>query len=160
MAGIFGHPPPDMISRHVPHAGRLRIQVAETGPGYAVLTLPYHEELVGDPTRGVVFGGVITTLIDQTCGLAVVCALEEFRPICTIDLHIDYLRIATPGLDLHARADCYKVARNVAFVRARAYESDPEEAFAHCVGTFMLGSYTIGGPSASDTRKGGAEGGS
>lgn len=152
MAGIFGHPAADMIARFVPHAGRLRIAVAEVGPAYAVLTLPYHEELVGDPSRGVVFGGVITTLIDQTCGLAVVCALEEFRPIATIDLRIDYLRTAIPGRDLHARAECYRMTRNVAFARAWAYENDPQEAFASCVGAFMVGSYAIGGPSASDAR--------
>jgi uncharacterized protein (TIGR00369 family) len=155
MAKFFGHPPRDMVSSYVPHAGRLRIQVAEAGPGFAVLTLPYHEELVGDPTRGVVFGGVITTLIDQTCGVAVACALETLRPFATIDLRIDYLRTATPGCDLHARAECYKVTRSVAFVRARAYESDPADAFASCAGTFMLGVYTVGGASASDESKAG-----
>jgi len=152
MAGIFGHPPPDIVARYVPHAGRLRIRVTEAGPGFAVMTLPYHEELVGDPTRGVVFGGVITTLIDQTCGLAVACSLEIFRPLATIDLRIDYLRAAIPGCDLHAHAECYRVTRNVAFARARAYEDDPAQSFATCAGTFMLGTYSIGGPSPADDR--------
>jgi uncharacterized protein (TIGR00369 family) len=101
--------------------------------------LPYQEELIGDPQRKVVFGGAITTLIDHASGLAVACALEELTAIATIDLRVDYLRAAEPPLDLYARSECYRVTRNVAFVRAVAYEHSPDDAFASCLGTFMLG---------------------
>lgn len=148
LAAIFGQYLPDMVSNHTPHAARLRIKVEETGPGFAVLTVPSHDELVGDPSRGVVFGGVITTLIDQTAGLAVVCALEHIIPIATIDLRIDYLRAAHPSHDLHARAECYKLTRNIAFVRASAYDDSPSDPFASCLATFMLGSHPPGGPAA------------
>lgn len=145
LAAIFGQHLPNMVADHTPHAARLRVQVEETGPGLAVLTVPYHEEIIGDPVRGIVFGGVITTLIDQTAGLAVICALEHIIPIATIDLRIDYLRYATPGRDLHARAECYKLTRNVAFVRAWAYEDSLDDPFASCLATFMLGSHPPGG---------------
>jgi len=56
---------------------------------------------------------------------------------------------ATRGRDLHARADCYKVTRSVAFVRCRADEHDPAEAFASAAGMFMLGVYAVGSPPAS-----------
>jgi uncharacterized protein (TIGR00369 family) len=124
---------------HVPHARYLGIRAVETGPGLAVCMLPYREELIGDPGRRVVFGGAITTLIDHTAGLAVACALEELKPIATIDLRVDYLRAAEPGRDLTARCECYRVTRNVAFVRAVAYERSPDDPFASCLGTFMLG---------------------
>jgi uncharacterized protein (TIGR00369 family) len=157
MAPLFGTPRYDMI-QHTPHARRLRMRVVETGPGTATLTLPYHPELIGDPARGVVFGGVITTLIDQASGLAVACAMEELSAIATIDLRVDYLRAADPGLDLYARAECYKLTRNVAFVRAVAYDRLPEDPFAGCLGTFMVGANPGGSPFGRLVTK--AEGGS
>lgn len=145
LAPLFGPAQYDM-TQHTPHARRLRMRVVETGPATAVLTLPYHAELIGDPARGVVFGGVITTLIDQASGLAVACAMEELAAIATIDLRVDYLRAAEPGLDLFARAECYKLTRHVAFVRAVAYERSPAEPFAGCLGTFMVGANSGGSP--------------
>jgi len=145
LAALFGAARYDMV-QHTPHARRLRMRVVETGPGMAIITLPYHAELIGDPARGVVFGGVITTLIDQASGLAVACAMEELAAIATIDLRVDYLRAAEPGLDLFARAECYKLTRNVAFVRAIAYEHSPEQPFAGCLGTFMIGANQGGSP--------------
>lgn len=145
MAALFGPTKYD-IGQFTPHAGRLRMQVVDSGPGYATLTLPYHEELIGDRTRNVVFGGVITTLIDQASGLAVACAMEEMSAIATIDLRVDYLRAAEPGRDLFARAECYKLTRNVAFVRATAWDDDPGDPFAGCLGTFMIGANSGGSP--------------
>lgn len=138
LESLFGPGLPEMVG-HVPHAQHLGIRVVETGPGFAVCVLPYRDELIGDPARRVVFGGAITTLIDHASGLAVACALEELTSIATIDLRVDYLRAATPGKDLYTRSECYRVTRNVAFVRAVAYEETPDGSFASCLGTFMLG---------------------
>lgn len=140
----------DSIVGHTPHARYLGITVEEIGPCMAVMRLPYREELVGDPVRGVVFGGVITTLIDHASGLAVACSLEELTAIATIDLRVDYLRAAAPGKDLFARAECYRRTKNVAFVRAIAWEEDPSQPFACCLATFMLGANRAGSPFATE----------
>lgn len=128
----------DMLVAHVPHAVRLGIQVDEVGPHRAVVRLPWKEELVGDPVRGVVFGGVITTLLDQASGIAVQCSLPEFKRIATLDLRIDYLRAAEPGQDLVAVAECYKLTNHVAFVRGSAWDRDASDPFASMLATFML----------------------
>ena len=137
---MFGDSPPLDLTEHIPHCRRLGLEVVSLGPSTATVKIPYSEELVGDPSRGVVFGGVITTLLDQTCGMATLCSLEEFETIATIDLRIDYLRAAEAGRDLIGRGECYKLTRHVAFLRGIAYESSPEEPFATCIGTFMVGS--------------------
>jgi uncharacterized protein (TIGR00369 family) len=145
MSALFGLAKFD-IGQFTPHAGRLRMRVVEAGPAFATLALPWHAELVGDPQRKVVFGGVITTLIDQASGLAVACAMEELLAIATIDLRVDYLRAAEPGRELFARAECYKLGHNVAFVRATAWDEDPNDPFAGCLGTFMVGANSGGSP--------------
>ncbi len=138
LGALFGPGRPEMVG-HVPHAHVLGIRVVEIGPGVAICVLPYRDEIIGDPARRVVFGGAITTLIDHASGLAVACALEELTAIATIDLRVDYLRAATPDFDLFTRSECYRVTRNVAFVRATAYERTADDPFASCLGTFMLG---------------------
>jgi len=143
MAAYFGSNSDDLL-KYTPHCAYLGMELVEAGPRYATIRLPYKEELVGDPQRGVVFGGVITTLIDHTAGLSVFCSLEKMRAIATLDLRIDYLRAAEPGLDLIGHAECYKQTTNVAFVRATAYDRDRDDPFASCVATFMLGAHAAG----------------
>ena len=54
---------------------------------------------------------------------------------------LDYLKPATAGLDVLAVAECYKVTRSIAFLRARAHhEATPDDLIATCASTFMLGS--------------------
>ncbi|GIW45281.1 MAG: hypothetical protein KatS3mg077_2563 [Candidatus Binatia bacterium] len=145
LESLFG-PGVEGMVKHTPHAEHLGIRVVEIGPRYAVMMLPYRPELVGDPARGVVFGGVITTLIDHASGLAVACALPELVAIATIDLRVDYLRAAAPGKDLYVRSECYRNTKSVAFVRAHAWDERAEDPFAFCVATFMLGANRAGSP--------------
>ncbi len=139
LAPLFGEGRPEFVA-HVPHCGVLGMRCVRTGPCEAEMTIPYREEWVGDPSRGVVFGGVVTTLLDQAGGVATLCSLPEVAPIATLDLRIDYLRAATPGRDLFGHAHCYKRTRSVAFVRGTAHDGDPDDPFAHFAACFMLGS--------------------
>ncbi len=99
---------------------------------------PYSPEIVGDPDTGVIAGGVITTFLDQLCGMAAVLAMREPSTVATIDLRIDYMRPAEPGRDVMAEAFCYKIGRNVAFVRAVAFEDTPDNPIAHATSAFMV----------------------
>jgi uncharacterized protein (TIGR00369 family) len=141
MQSMFGDNPPMFASRldDIPHCRELSMASVHAGPCEATVRIPFDPKLVGDPTHGVVFGGVITTLLDQAGGAAVTCSLEERRSIATIDLRIDYMRPATPGRDLVGYARCYRVTTNVAFVRGAAYHDDRDDPFAMFVSTYMLG---------------------
>lgn len=142
---LFGEGRHEFVE-HVPHCLELGMRCVSVGPREATLMIPYRDELVGDPTRGVVFGGVITTLLDQAGGVATLCSLPEIAAIATLDLRIDYLRPAEPGCDLFGRAECFKRTRSVAFVRGTAYDRDLEDPFATCIATFMLGANTSDHP--------------
>jgi uncharacterized protein (TIGR00369 family) len=123
-----------------PQARALGFETLEIGDGVAILKVPYRPEIVGDPETGVVAGGVVTTLLDHTCGQAVHAAQAEWGFIATLDLRIDYMRPAEPGRDILARAHCYKLTHSVAFVRAVAYEDDPDNPVAAAQAAFMLDS--------------------
>ena len=100
--------------------------------------VPYSERLIGDPATGVLHGGVITTLLDTSCGTAVMCAKESPISTATLDLRVDYLRSAEAGCAVLAEAECYRVARSIAFVRAVAFEADKADPVATAAGAFMV----------------------
>jgi uncharacterized protein (TIGR00369 family) len=122
----------------IPHNQALGMKLVHTARGTAILRLPYSGKLIGNPETGVIHGGVVTTLIDSCCGLATITAPDEPSRIVTLDLRIDYLRPATPGRDLIARAEVYKLTRTIAFLRAEAYEDDPHNLVAAASATFMF----------------------
>ena len=62
--------------------------------------------------------------------------------IATLDLRIDYVKLGTPRRDVVIHTHCYKVTRNVAFVRGVAYHDDEDDPIASATGTFMLGTRT------------------
>lgn len=121
----------------IPHNREIGLEFVDAQVGEATLRLPWQSQLIGNPGTDVVHGGVITSLIDSGSGLAVFCALPEMERIATLDLRIDYMRPATPEQDLYARCQCYRLTRQVAFVRAVAYQSTPDEPVATSVSTFM-----------------------
>ncbi|MDQ8038602.1 MAG: PaaI family thioesterase [Pedobacter sp.] len=123
----------------IPHSQVLGIQVVHGERGRATLMLPYKPELVGNRKTGVLHGGVITSLIDNASGLSIYSLLEQAEAIATLDLRIDYLRPATPGLPVYCMAECYRLSRQIAFTRATAYQDDNSQPVAYSVGTFMRG---------------------
>lgn len=99
---------------------------------------PWREDLVGDPDTGVLAGGLVTALLDHVGGLAVWIALDRFEPIATLDLRVDYMRAAEPRRDLIAEARCYRLTRSIAFVRAWAFENEPDDPVAAAQATYVL----------------------
>ena len=94
------------------------LRLDRAAPGEAWSSLPYRPVFVGDTETGVLHGGVVTAMLDESCGMAVQLALDGTRSIATLDLRIDYQKPATPGLDIKAHSFCYRVTRSIAFVRS------------------------------------------
>ena len=65
-------------------------------------------------------------------------SLDDATPVATLDLRIDYLKPATPGCDVVGHASCYKLTRNVAFVRGLAFHEDEADPIASVAATFMI----------------------
>ena len=119
------------------HISGLRLDRA--APGEAWSSLPYRPVFVGDTETGVLHGGVVTAMLDESCGMAVQLALDGTRAIATLDLRIDYQKPATPGLDIKAHSVCYRVTRSIAFVRSTAYQDSEDDPVATATACFMIG---------------------
>jgi uncharacterized protein (TIGR00369 family) len=140
------------MTRWTPQGRALGIEVTRLEGAKVWGRVPYKPELIGDPETGVIAGGVITTFLDQLSGMAAVLAMREPTVVATIDIRIDYMRGAEPGRDVLAEAHCYKIGKNVAFVRAVAYEESTENPIAHAAAAFMLNTQKNLGPNVRDKK--------
>jgi uncharacterized protein (TIGR00369 family) len=131
-------PLPDRMTSFVPHAATLGMTLVSMEPGKGVMKVDWREDLVGDPDTGVIASGVVTALIDHTCGLAVNSAAQTPMPIATLDLRIDHLRPAAPRLGVTVEAVCYRLTRSIGFVRAQAWDVDAADPVATAQAAFML----------------------
>ena len=120
-----------------PHFKRLGMRFVSIGDGRATLALDYNTDLVGDPASGVMHGGAITTLLDQTAGLASIAGFAKPIGVATLNLHIDYMRPSPPGESVIAVAEAYKLTRHIAFVRGVAHNGDESDPVATCQASFM-----------------------
>lgn len=101
----------------VPFNRLLGLRGESIGRGQAVMTLPVREDFIGDVRRPALHGGVVSTLIDTTGGLAAWSALNDDESVSTVDLRVDYLEPAGLGAPLRAEAELVRKGNRVCHVR-------------------------------------------
>jgi uncharacterized protein (TIGR00369 family) len=120
------------------HAAELGLRFVDHGDDWAELAFDYKPELAISVESGILASGPVISLIDSACGFSIIAKIKRLRPLATLDLRIDYVRSAEPGKTITAHATCYRVSRNVAFVRCVAHDGDPEDPVAHSLATFFF----------------------
>ncbi len=134
-----------LMSSVVPWGQAIGFRVTQVEYGHVWGLQPWSQELVGDAGTGIIHGGVITTFLDNLCGMACTAAIEELRFVATIDLRIDYMRPAEPGRDIIGEAECYHRTRSVCFTRAWAYHESRDRLIATATGTFAVNKLRFAG---------------
>lgn len=122
----------------IPHSRVLGMELTRIGAGEAEITMGYRDDLVGDPSTGVVHGGAISALMDTCAGAAVMSHPQAGYATATLDLRIDYMRSAEVGAPITAQATCYHMTRSVAFVRATATDGTSDIPVATAAGAFTV----------------------
>jgi uncharacterized protein (TIGR00369 family) len=107
----------EIMEKHVPFNRLLGIRGERVEAGHAVLVLPVRPELVGDPRRPALHGGVLSTLIDAAGGAAAWSALGAGESVSTVDLRVDYLEPAGLGPPLRAEAHLIRKGNRVCHVK-------------------------------------------
>lgn len=120
------------------HSQALGLTYVGHGVDWAEIAMAWKPELVGDVAKQTMATGAISGLLDMAGGISVWTRLDTFRPMATLDLRIDYLRAAKPHADMRARVTCYRLAREIAFVRGVAHDGDIDDPVASMAASFMF----------------------
>ena len=91
-----------VFEEHVPFNKVIGLRVESTDPDAPKLRFDMRPDLIGNPRRQILHGGVISAVLDVAAGFAIHLAVlrqrseaahdSHFPTIGTIDLHVDYLR--------------------------------------------------------------------
>jgi len=120
------------------HSTELGQRYVAHGDDWAEMGFDYDPRFAMQTTTGILASGPIISLIDSVSSFSIIAKIKRFRPMATLDLRIDYLRSAPPGRAINARATCYRVTRNVAFVRCEAHDGDPADPIALSMSSFFF----------------------
>jgi uncharacterized protein (TIGR00369 family) len=106
--------------------------------GFARLELPFRPELIGDPIRPALHGGVISTICDSCGGAVAFSVIRVGDTVSTVDLRVDYLR---PGREelLIAEGHVLRAGNRVCVVGLRAFHPGKEaEPIAEATGVYNI----------------------
>ncbi|HEY8077662.1 MAG TPA: hotdog fold thioesterase [Labilithrix sp.] len=128
-----------VMEEMIPFNRYLGVRTADLRKGYARLEVPFRDELVGDPMRPALHGGVLSALADTCGGAAVWVSIDDDRArISTIDLRIDYLRPARLATII-AEATVVRLGNRVGVTDMRIFHPDAEaETIATGKGVYSI----------------------
>jgi uncharacterized protein (TIGR00369 family) len=127
------------LEQGVPFNKLLGLKLRLLEKGRALLEVPFRDELVGDPFRPALHGGVLSALADTAGGAAVWGSVPDPRSrVSTIDLRLDYLRPARLEAVL-ADARVVRLGNRVGVVDMRLFhESDETVTIATGKGVYNV----------------------
>jgi uncharacterized protein (TIGR00369 family) len=126
-----------LMEEQIPFNRFLGMKLVEARRGFAKLEVPFRDELVGDPVKPALHGGVMSTLADTVGGCAVFTVIDPTARCSTVDLRVDYLR---PGKleTLSGEAHVLRVGGRVVVSSIKIYQRDPEAPIAVAMGVYAV----------------------
>lgn len=102
-----------------PYLRWLGLKILALGDDSIEARASWREEWVANPRLMQTHGGILAALIDFAADFALVSSLG--RPVPTIDMRVDYHRLAKPG-DLTVKGKVVKSGRQFSVSEARVYD--------------------------------------
>jgi uncharacterized protein (TIGR00369 family) len=128
----------EFMANQIPFNRLLGITIDHLDEGFCRLKIPYRPELIGDPFRPALHGGVLSALADTCGGAAVFTVVGINDRVSTIDLLIDYLR---PGelKDVLCESKVTRIGNRVASTEMKLFHADaPEQLIATGRGVYNV----------------------
>lgn len=135
---------------HIPFNRLIGLRVENLGVDFVSIRFAMREELIGNSVHGILHGGVISSVLDATGGLAAGASILEklqgrspeeiaarIARIGTIDLRVDYLRPGR-GDTFRARGTIMRSGNKVAVTRMEFF-NNKEILIAVGTGTYIVG---------------------
>jgi acyl-coenzyme A thioesterase 13 len=126
-----------------PFVQMIGAKLEEWREGYVCMSLVVEEKHTNP--NGVMHGGVLTTLMDETLGavIATIRGMDVMQraPHSTVEMNVSFLSSARPGDEIVVEGRALKVGRSVAFGEAEARRRGSDDLIAK--GRFT---YVIAGP--------------
>lgn len=134
----------------IPFNQLLGLEIEEISDEHARLSFRMRDDLVGNYTRNILHGGVISATLDVTAGLMAFLGvakrirsgslaekMERFSRLGTIDMRVDYLR---PGAGAYfvATARVIRSGNRIAVIFAELH-NDSDELIASATCTYLVG---------------------
>lgn len=120
----------------IPHTREMELEVLTVVPPTVTMRLPWRRELLGDSTRGLVHGGVLSMFLDTLCGSSVLCGLPAPEVCPTLDLRIDHYRPGVAGYDLFGEARVVRVTESMVFTEGHVWQREGRPV-ARGIGNFV-----------------------
>lgn len=134
--------PPDLLHQFmeqgVPFNRWMGLRLIESHPGEMIIHMPFREDMVGDPFRPALHGGVVAALLDAIGGGAVFTQLGVHDRASTVDLRVDYLK---PGecKDVFSRGKVLRMGNRVATAQMTCWhEGEENDPFATAIGVYNV----------------------
>ncbi len=121
---------------NIPWGNRLGLELVSSGDGLGSMRVAWRQDL--SDVDEVLAPGVLASLIDQACGVAVMSRLGRRLAISTLNLKVDHLRTAEARCSATAWAHCYDATEHRAFVRAEVWDTNPSHLVATAQGVFSI----------------------
>lgn len=128
----------NVIENMIPLHTLLGFKLEEIREGYALIRVPFREELIGDPRTRALHGGIIATAMDSVGGAAGMTTLLSFEDkLSTIDMRVDYLLPGKP-LDLFVEGQIIRSGNRIIVTSMLAWQEDKTKPIADGRGVYNV----------------------
>ena len=127
------------MEEQMPFNRFIGLQVSSVSKDSVTLRLPFKEELIGDPQRRALHGGVLSSMLDVAGGTVCWAAMKSLDSrVSTVDLRVDYLRPGK-GEEIVCQSTLIRLGKSVGVARMEVFlASDREYVIATGQGVYNL----------------------
>ena len=113
-----------VIETNIPIHKFLGLKLLVLEKGFARVSVPFRDEVIGDIRKNRWHGGIIATIMDSVGGIAGGTHFESFEDIlATIDLRIDYLKGAEAS-SIIVEGKIVRLGNRILVTKMKAFQND------------------------------------